>query len=228
MIQQDLLRIAFDYRARGVERGRIAAAQIDVNLGWQGESVGVSIVARAHGPTGCLRSSKLYLGIGPRRPAIAVKGKIARLEVNRVLQFFRRGLVGAGLSGRIGFQIDLNLALRHNVAGLLVVGEIIPVDLIETRRIFAVNDDADLAQFRPAVELELNDIAGLNCKQRPPALGLGELEAAGGLLDVEANLSRNLLQDISLPQARRQVHAADYGREQQSDRGQPSSQPINR
>ena len=99
-------------------------------------------------------------------------------------------------------------------SGLLVVGKIVAVDLVEARRIAAVKHDADVVQLGVAVELEYFDVAGLDGEKRALAVGLGKLVAAGGLLDFQADLARDLFQYVGRPRTRIEIHSGYDQREQ--------------
>jgi hypothetical protein len=118
-------------------------------------------ISHSHRPATGLRSHYFHLGIGECVAGIFVEYQIAGLQVDRILDFLRRGLVRAGHPGRVGDQIDLDLPVCSYVSGFLVVSKILAVDLIESRGVGPVEDDVDVVQFGIAVQLELLDAAGL-------------------------------------------------------------------
>ena len=148
------------------------------------------------------------------------------LQVNWVLELFGRGLIGTGEACRIGYEIDLHVAFGGDVAGFLIVGKIVAVDLVEAGGIAAVENDADVVQLGVAIELKFLEIAGLDREEGALAIGLGKLEAAGGLLDVIADLAGDLLQHIDRSKTRVKIHAGHDQREQHGSRSQQAAKTI--
>src|SRR5271169_1222051 len=95
-----------------------------------------------------------------------------------ILEFFGRGLIGTGEARRVSDKINLHIALGGDFAGFLIVREVVAVNLIETRRIAAIEQNGDVVQLGPPVELELFQIAGLNAEERALSVGLGKLKPA--------------------------------------------------
>ena len=143
-----------------------------------------------------------------------------------ILEFLRRGLIGAGDARRVGHQIDLHLALGDDLAGLLVESEIIAVNLIEARGIAAVQHNADVVQLGVAVQFELFDVAGLDGEEGALAIGLGILITVGRLLNVDSHLAWNLLEHIRGSRTRVEVHPSHEQREQHGGDRQQAAQAI--
>ncbi len=146
--------------------------------------------------------------------------------MDRVLEFLWRGLIGTGKAGRVGDKVDLDIPLGRDVSGLLVVGKVIAIDLVEAGGVAAIEHDADVVQFGVAVELELFEIAGLDGKERPLSVGFGKLKAASGLLDVIPNLARDLFQHVRRLRTRVEIHPRHDQREQHSGQSQQTAQAI--
>ena len=104
--------------------------------------------------------------------AVFVEDQVAGLQMDGILEFFWSGLIGTGEARWVRYQIDLHIAFGSDVAGFLVIGKIVAVDLVEARGIPAVEHDADVVQLGVAVELELLDVACLDGEERAFAVGL--------------------------------------------------------
>src|ERR1700674_85669 len=146
--------------------------------------------------------------------------------MNGVLEFLGSALVGTGKAGSVGFEIDLHVTAGRDVARFLVVGKIVPVNLVEAGGVFAVKHDADVVQFGAAVQLELLEIAGLDGEQRAFAVGLGELKAGCGLLDVDADFVGKLFQHIAQAHARIEICPRHHRDKEHSDDGQPAAEAV--
>src|SRR5437588_8980571 len=114
-----------------------------------------------------------------------------------ILEFPGSALVRASKAGWVGLEIDLHVAAGRDVAGWLVVVEVVAINLIEAGGIFAVEDDTHVVQFGASVQFELLEVTGLDGEQGPLAVRLGELKAGRGLLDVDANLVGDFFQNIA-------------------------------
>ena len=137
-----------------------------MNLRGQRERFAFCRVLHAHRPAGGLRGLEVHPRIGGSISAIAVENQIAGREMDGILEFFRRRLIRRGDARGIGLQIDLHFALRRNIAGFRIKGEIVAINLIEARRVAAVKNDGDIVQFGAAVEFELLNLFGAN-SERP-------------------------------------------------------------
>ena len=198
----------------------------DMNLRRKGQRVALADVLHAYGGAGGLRRAKFDLRIGRRVSGFAVEYQISRLQVNRILQFLGRGLISAGEARRVRHQIDLYVAFGGDVAGFLVVGKIVAVNLVEARGIAAVEHDADVVQFGVSVKFELFHVACLDGEQRALSIGLGKLKPVGRLLESIPILPGILLQHVGRPQARVEIHPCHHQREQDGGRGQQTAQTI--
>src|SRR5208282_708533 len=128
-------------------------------------------IANAHGPPRGLRSTEINARFGRSVAAIAVEDQVAGLEMDGILQLSRSGLIGRGDAGGVGLQINLHFAAGSNVAGLRIEGEIVAVDLIEARRVATVENDGDILQIGPSVELEFLHALSPDGKDRASGLG---------------------------------------------------------
>src|ERR1700685_1148731 len=165
-----------------------------MNLRGQCEQVGLAGILHTHGPSRRLGRAEINPGIGGSVSAVLVEDQGFGLEVDGILEFLGSSLIGAGLTRRIGLQIDLDFTVSRDVARFLVVGEVVAINLVEAGGIAAVENNADVVQFGATVDLELLEAASLDGEQSSLAVGLGELKARRGLLDVDANLVGKLLQ----------------------------------
>ena len=76
----------------------------------------------------------------------------------------------------------------------LVVGEVVAVNLVVAIVVLAVDHDVHVLQLGVAALLELHRLGRLDGVDGAAALGLGKREAVAGLLDVDAELLRNVVQ----------------------------------
>src|SRR4030088_2953841 len=125
---------------------------------------------------------------------------------------------------RVGFKIDLNLAFGRDVARFRIVQEIIARDLVETGSIATVKNDVDLVQFGAPIQFEFFNLPGLDGKERTPALGLGKLEATGGLFDTVPHLSRHFVEHVTLARPGKKIHCGDHRTEQYGAPYEPAAQ----
>jgi hypothetical protein len=226
MVERDLTRIVGDDAMLRLDDRCIRATEHHVNLRRQGQRVALARVLHAHGPTRGLRRSKFDPGSGHGVSAVLVKNQIVGLQVDRILHFFRCGLIRTGEARRVGHKIDLHVAFGGDVARLLVEGKIVAIDLIEARGVAAIEQDADVVQLGVAVKLEFFDVAGLDGKERALAVGFGKLKAAGRLLDVQSDFARDLFQHVGRPRTRVEIHSGHDQREQHGGRGQQAAQTV--
>ena len=145
-------------RMSGEKAFGLRPAHRHVNLRHQRKRVGLPGILHAYGPPSGLRRTKVDPRVGGRIAAFLVEDEVSGLEVDGILEFPGSALVRSGHARRIGFQIDLHFAVSRYVAGFLVVGKVVPVDLIEAGGITAVKNDADVVQFGASVQLELLEL----------------------------------------------------------------------
>ena len=124
-----------------VNRGQAGgggAVERDIDLRLQSEHGGVGRVAKADGRPVGLGKAELNFFPGERVPCLLVKEQVRGGEVDRILQFPGRCLVGMNDAFRVGLQIHLDLAFADYVAGLRIVFKIRAVDLVEAAGIAPV------------------------------------------------------------------------------------------
>src|SRR6266851_1388242 len=143
-----------------------------------------------------------------------------------ILEFLGSALVRTSKSGRVGLEIDLNIAAGRDVAGLLVVVEVVAVNLVEAGGIAAVENNTHVVQFGPAIQLELLKVAGFDGEQGPLAVGFGELKAIRVLLDINPNFVGNFLQYIAQAHARIEIRPRHHRDEEDGDHSQPASETV--
>ena len=127
---------------------------------------------------------------------LLIEDQTAGLQVEGILQFFRRGLVGIENTPGIGFQINLDLALGSHISGLLVVFEVGTIDPVIPAGVASIYGDGNIVKFSASALLELHSFAGFDFEDGAPLLRLGDSKAFGALLDFEADSLWNLLQGI--------------------------------
>jgi hypothetical protein len=126
-----------------------------MNLRHQRKRVALAGVLHAHGPSADLGRAEIHAGIGGGVSAVLVEDEISGLQVDGILEFLGCALVGPSQAGRVGLKVDLHVATRGHVARFLVVGKVVPVNLVEAGGIAAVENNADVMQFGAAIQLEL-------------------------------------------------------------------------
>ena len=131
-----------------------------MNLRVQLERVRLSQVMRAHGPAGGLRRAEIDARIGGCVAAVFIENQVAGLEVDGILERLGRRLIQVAGPFRIGFEVDLHLALGDDVARFRIISKVVARDLVEAGRIASVEHDVHVLQVGVAVELELLDVAG--------------------------------------------------------------------
>src|SRR5271166_2221543 len=160
-----------------------------MNLRIKRQRAALTGIFHSESPSRSLWRTKFDAGVCPGIASVFVEYEIARLQMDRVLQRFWCGLVGARQSSGIRDQIDLDVAHGGDIARLLVVGKIVAVNLVEARRVAAIKHNRNVVKLGIAVQLELFHIAGLDREERALAVGLGKLETVRGLLDVVTDLA---------------------------------------
>src|SRR5215472_1133931 len=86
------------------------SAQLDMNLGRQGQRVRFPSVLSSDRRATSLWCPELHASVGPGVSRILVEHQIVRLEVDRTFELPRGSLIGAFETRRIANQIDLHLA----------------------------------------------------------------------------------------------------------------------
>ena len=94
VVEHDLARIVGDDAVVGLDDGCVCAVEHHMNLRRQGQRIALARVLHADGPACGLRRSEFDAGLGRGVSALLVKDQIARLQVDGILEFFRRGLIG--------------------------------------------------------------------------------------------------------------------------------------
>src|SRR6202011_919874 len=216
--------LARDCRMRRLDHRRASSRQRKMDLGGEGEGVAMACVLNTHGPAAGLNSAELDSGIGERVATILVENQVGGLEVDGILEFFRSRLIRAGGPRRVSFKVDLHLAFGRDVARFRIVQEIIAGDLVETGSIATVENNVDLVQFSAPVHFEFFHRPGSDGKERTPALGLGKLEATGGLLDTVPHLSRHFVEHVTLARPGKKIHSGDHRTEQYGAPYEPAAQ----
>ena len=179
----------------------------------------------AHSRTGCLRRLKHHLPGGGSVPRILVEDQPVGFKMNRVSRLLRSRLVRMPHPLGIRFQVNQHRALRAHIARRGIVLEIIPGNPVEAAGILAVDDDLDVMQLRPSAPFELNRLGGAHRKQGAAFYGLGDGKALGGLLNVQADFRRNVVDDFAHTPARVEIHPRDRRNHQNRAQGEPAAQP---
>src|SRR4051794_32860719 len=95
-----------------------------------------------------------------------------------ILQFLGGSLVRPDFTFGSALQVNVNLAIRGDVAGGRFVLEIRAVDLVVTVVVLAIYDDVNFVKFGVS-GLYLHGLRGAHGKQSVSAFGLGEREGVG-------------------------------------------------
>ena len=148
-----------------------------------------------------LRNAEIHFGLGVGVPGLLIEDQVAGGQMNGILKFFGWSLVGAQCTLWISFEVNLDLALAGDVAGLRIVFEALSVNLIEAAGILSIQCDGDIVQLGTSALLELDGSAGLHLEDGVSLGGTGDGEALGGLLNVDANFAGNLLERVLHPMA---------------------------
>ncbi len=170
MLEHDFMRLVRDSAMTGEKAFGLLPAHRHVNLRHQREDICLSGILHAHSPPAGLRRTKINPRIGGGIAGVLVEDQVSGLEVDGILEFLGSVLVRSGPTRWIGLQIDLHLAVPRDVARFFVVGEVVPVNLVEAGGIAAVENDADVVQLGAPIQLELLELARLNGKQRSLAV----------------------------------------------------------
>ncbi len=217
------MRVVRDSAMSGEKSGSTLPNQRHMNLRLQGEHVGFPGILDADRPPGGLRRAEVNPRIGGSIATVLVEDQVFGFEVDGILELLGSALVRSSRARWIGFQIDLHFPVTRDVARFLVVGEVIPINLVEAGGIAAVENDADVVQFGAPVQLELLELAGLDGEQGALAVRLGELKTIRGLLDVNPNLVGNFSQHVAQAHAGIEIRPRHHRDKQYRDHSQPAS-----
>src|SRR5258708_21987020 len=118
-----------------------------MNIRVKRERVSFPFILQAHGPSTCLRGAEINSRLGGGVPTFLIKNQIPGLEMDGILQLLGSALVRSRQTCRVGLKIDLHIPAGRNIAGFLVIAEIVSIDLIKPGRVATVEDNTDVAQF---------------------------------------------------------------------------------
>jgi len=101
----------------------------------------------------------------------------------------------------------------------------IPRDPVKASGVFAIDDNLDVVQIRPPALFELNRLGGANREQSAAFLRLGDGKALGRLLNIQAQLGRNAVDDLAQTPLRVEINPRNRSHHQNRAQGKPAAQP---
>ncbi len=120
-----------------------------------------------------------------------------RHQVQRILQLVGRRLVGLRGPSALPCRSMCTSPTALMSPVCWIVGEMVAIDLVVAVVVLAVDHDVHVLQIGVAALLELHRLGRPDGVDGAAALGLGKRETVAGLLDVDAELLRNVVQDGS-------------------------------
>src|SRR6266700_7819199 len=144
--------------------------------------------------------------------------------MQRVLQFLRGSLVGTQNSLGVRLQINRDLACARDISRLLVVFEILTIDLIKARGVATVKSNGHIVQFRAQALLKLDGLLRLQLEQRPSLLRFRDRESLRALLNLDADLARDLLERILYPVFRIKICSQNRHTDKNRSPSKPAAQ----
>src|SRR5712692_3100702 len=159
-LQHNLTWIAGNDAVRRGHSCDVETVQHNIYLRLQTKNIPLSHIVHADSRAAGLRYAELNLVVGVSVSGLLIENQSTGFEMNRVLQFFGRNLVGIDETLGIGLQIDLNGAFGGDIAGSRIVFEIGAVNLIEPAGIASIKNDVHIVQLGVATLLELHCFGG--------------------------------------------------------------------